>query len=255
MNTTHPLFHPFSTIPNDNLRALIHWAARLWSIPAIMLGFFIAVGPVVPWTTHFSRLEFLNSFIGLIFAIALVLAWRHELGGGVVALGSVTIWALWNLVMAEARPFSIESLLVWPPAFLFVWSAMLAAKQAVAEASIAELQPSAEEQPREAEQPSALLAVPHTSLGWWALGLAASMLVFMRLFWLQSEVPRDRSTFFSDPFNAICLIGIFVCPLIGSVLAAIDMIRKRERSWTLIPVLVLGPVAVLWILGAIFGNP
>ena len=255
MNTTHPLFHPFSTTPNRNAHPLIHWTARLLSIPAIMLGFFIAVGPVVPWTTHFSGLEFLSSLIGLIYSIALVLAWRHELGGGVVALGSLAVWSLWNFVMAEARPFSAESLLVWPPALLFVCAALYDAKTPVAPASTPDQRSAPEAPSSKPEESSSLLAVPHTSLGWWALGLTACMLVFMRLFWLQSEIPRDRSTFFADPINAVCLIGIFACPLIGSVLAAIDMIRKRERSWTLIPVLVLGPVAVLWILGAIFGNP
>jgi hypothetical protein len=84
----------------------------------------------------------------------------------------------------------------------------------------------------------------------------ACFFVFMRLFWHQAVRPgRDRSTFFSDPINAACLIGALISPIAGSIVALVAIIWKRERSLLLVPVLLLGLFALLWTLGAVFGNP
>jgi len=231
------------------MHGIIHWAARLWSIPALCLGFVIAIGPLAFATNRWNGLAFLNSISGIIFVAALVVAWRHELGGGLVALFALLVWTIWITLLANL-PFATESFLVWPPAILFVLAAFFDAVEPAPTTLT-----TAETESAKTTKTCGVLTVPHTKLGWYALGLTACSLVFMRLFWMQAGIPRDRSTFFSDPVNAICLIGIFACPLVGSVLAFIDILRKRERSWTLIPVIVLGPVALLWILAALFGNP
>ena len=79
----------------------------------------------------------------------------------------------------------------------------------------------------------------------------------MRLFWLQAFRPgRDRSTFFSDPINAGCLIGAFGSPIVGMIVAWVAIIWKRERLAPSAGDLVPGPLALPWALAALGGgNP
>lgn len=103
-------------------------------------------------------------------------------------------------------------------------------------------------------KPRRFLALPRTELGWWALLIGTGFFLFMRLFWMQSGSPgRDRSTFFSDPINAGCLIGAFGSPIVGMILALVAIIWKRERSALLVPLLLLGLFALLWALAVLSG--
>ncbi len=98
--------------------------------------------------------------------------------------------------------------------------------------------------------------LPRTALGWWSVWVAFGFFVFMTLFWQQAGQPgRNRSTFFSDPVNAACLIGAFGSALIAMLLAVTAMLWKRERSWVFIPVILSGLHALLWTLAALGGNP
>ena len=102
--------------------------------------------------------------------------------------------------------------------------------------------------------PRRFFALPSTSLGWWALLIGTGFFVFMRLFWMQANSPgRDRSTFFSDPINACCLIGAFAFPIVGMIVAAVAMVWKRERSIFLVPLLLLGLFALLWAIAVALG--
>ena len=85
------------------------------------------------------------------------------------------------------------------------------------------------------------LALPRTGLGWWSVGLAAGFFVFMCLFFLQVHSPgRDRSTFFSDPINALLLIGASASGIGGGLVALFAVFLKRERSFILVPIVLLG---------------
>ena len=98
--------------------------------------------------------------------------------------------------------------------------------------------------------------LPRTGLGWWAVWVALGFFVFMTLFWQQAGRPgRDRSTFFSDPVNAACLIGAFGSALVAMLLALLSILWKRDRSWVFIPVILSGLNALMWTLGALGGNP
>ena len=104
-------------------------------------------------------------------------------------------------------------------------------------------------------KPQRFFGLPRSSLAWASILIATGFFVFMRLFWMQAGSPgRDRSTFFSDPINAGCLIGAFGAPIVGMVLTLVAIIWKRERSWMLIPVILLGVFSLLWALGILFGN-
>ena len=99
--------------------------------------------------------------------------------------------------------------------------------------------------------------LPRTALGWWSVWVAVGFFVFMALFWQQAGQPgRDRSTFFSDPVNAGCLIGAAASALAGMVLAVVAIVWKRERSWAFVPVVLSGLNALMWTVAALSGgNP
>ena len=99
------------------------------------------------------------------------------------------------------------------------------------------------------------LALPRTGLGWWSVGLAAGFFVFMCLFFLQVHSPgRDRSTFFSDPINALLLIGASASGIGGGVVALFGVFLKRERSFILVPIVLLGLFVLLFTLGEVGGH-
>jgi uncharacterized membrane protein YidH (DUF202 family) len=103
-------------------------------------------------------------------------------------------------------------------------------------------------------KPAGFLSLPRTALGWAAVGFALAHFLFMLLFRQQAGQPgRDRSTFFSDPVNAALLIAAFAAPITGAALALVAMALKRERSFLLIPVLLMGLAALLWSLGVLLG--
>jgi hypothetical protein len=96
--------------------------------------------------------------------------------------------------------------------------------------------------------------LPGTTLGWWSLVIGTGFFVFMRLFWMQALSPgHDRSTFFSDPINAACLIGAFGSAIIGMLLALAAIIWKRERSFFFLPLLLVGIFALLWAVAVMSG--
>lgn len=99
------------------------------------------------------------------------------------------------------------------------------------------------------------LALPRTGLGWWSVGLAAGFFVFVWFFWLQANSPgRDRSTFFSDPINALLLIGASASGIGGGAVAVVAFFLKRERSFILVPIVLLGLFVLLFTLGEVFGG-
>ncbi len=114
-----------------------------------------------------------------------------------------------------------------------------------------------DEQQRAAVYARRFFGLPRSALGWWSVWVAFGFFVFMTLFWQQAGRPgRDRSTFFSDPVNAACLIGAFGSALVGMLLAVVAMVWKRERSWAMYPVILSGLHALIWTVAALGGgNP
>jgi cytochrome bd-type quinol oxidase subunit 2 len=98
------------------------------------------------------------------------------------------------------------------------------------------------------------LGLPRTRLGWAAFAFATAHFLFMALFWLQARIPgRDRSTFFSDPINAACLIAACASPIVGAALAVAAMRLNHERPFILVVIVMMGLLALLWSLGVMLG--
>jgi hypothetical protein len=187
------------------------------------------------------------------FAVAFVVAWRWERVGGWIALVSAVAFKAWFTIRWGHLAVGAFGLLFWPPTILFLVSSSL--HKAVVKAQTPESNAASTQ--TTPKKPRRFFALPRTSLGWSSILIATGFFVFMRLFWMQAGSPgRDRSTFFSDPINASCLIGALGSPIVGMIVALVAIIGKRERSLLLVPVILLGLLALPWVLAGIFGgNP
>jgi hypothetical protein len=229
----------------------VHWTGRLWSLPLITATFLLAAGPFLPLTLHPGRaFLLLSSPFAMALAIALVLAWRWEATGGwiALALGVVLLgWATFRSGHLALPPFVV---LFWGPAILFLLSWSL--HRPVGSQQLTE--PGRDGASASRPKRQGFLAMPSSRLGWWALVIGTGFFLFMRLFWMQANNPgRDRSTFFSDPVNAGCLIGAFGSSIAGMVMAWVAIIWKRERSLLLVPLLLLGVFTLLWAIALMSG--
>ena len=230
---------------------VVGWIARVWSLAAIAMILLLCLGPLFSWTTRLSGSGFLGSPYALVFAAALILAWHRETLGGSIALGIAVICTAWAIIEWKHFVLTTLDLLVWPPPLLFLIARFFHGSQSESPAPVPVVDAAAS-----AQFKRRFFALPSTRLGWWSLGITAFFFVFMRLFWLQAFLPgRNRSTFFSDPLNAFCLIGAFASPLAGTILALIAAVWKRERSLFLVPVVLMGLISLMWTLAALFGNP
>lgn len=211
----------------------------------IAATFLLAAGPFVPRPFNIGGNAFMlpmSSLYAMAFAVAFVVAWRWESVGGWIALVAAVAFKVWFTIRWGHLPVGPFDLLLWPPAILFLLSSSL--HRAIGKAETKE--PSVDGNPAPQAKPRRFFAPPRTNLGWGAMLIATSFFVFMRLFWMQADSPgRNRSTFFSDPINASCLIGAFGSPIVGMIVAWVAVIWKRERSLLLLPVLLLGVFALL----------
>ena len=245
-----------TTAKLQSMREIARWTARLWSVPLIagtfLLaggGFFMAVsfGPAI---TGSRVVGSLSSPWAMAFAVAFVIAWRWERAGGWIALGLAVGLKVWGAIRWGYLGVNVWDLLFWPPVVLFAVAAFLDRATVMTQTQ----EPDVDISQTPQRKSRRFFALPCTDLGWWSLLLGAGFFVFMRLFWMQAMAPgRNRSTFFSDPINAGCLIGAFGAATVAVVLALVAIIWKRERSVLLVPLLLLGVIALFWALAAISG--
>jgi len=192
----------------------------------------------------------LSTPVAMAFAVGFVIAWHWERIGAWAALASGAGLIAWLSIRAGGLALSARDLLFVAPALLFLFSSFLCARTAD---SVAQLSGMAT-QPRQEKKWRRYFAPPRSDLGWWSLIIGAGFFAFMRLFWMQAFSPgRDRSTFFSDPINAACLIGALGSAIAGMVLAVAAIIWKRERSLWYVPLLLLGFFALFWSLAVLSG--
>ena len=244
---------PMTASNRQRVGELVRWTARLWSLPLIAVTFLLAAGPFVPLPFNIAGRLFigaLSSLYAMGFAVAFVVAWRYESVGGWIALGSAVAFKVGFTIRWGHPPVSPFDLLLWLPAILFLLSSFL--HGAIGKAQTPELGvgggSAAQTKPRR------LFALPRTSLGWWSLLIGTGFFLCMRLFWMQAGTPgRNRSTFFSDPIDACCLIGALGLPIVGMVVALVAIIWKRERSLLLVPLLLLGLYALVWAVAILSG--
>ncbi len=101
---------------------ILRWIARICALLSIgfVLIFLFGEGLTVDgvWPTP-------TEWIGLLFfpfglAIGLLIAWRNELMGGLIAVGSLVAFYLWNFVVRGELPSGPYLLLLALPALLFL---------------------------------------------------------------------------------------------------------------------------------------
>ena len=242
-----------TTSNRQRLGGAVRWTARLWSLPLIAVTFLLAAGPFVPLPFNTAGKLFigaLSSLYAMVFAVAFVIAWRYEWVGGWVALASAVAFKVWFTVRSGHVPVSPFDLLLWLPAILFLFSSSVHGAIGKAETQA----PDVESHPTRQGKPRRFFALPRTSLGWWSLLIGTGFFLFMRSFWMQAHSPgRDRSTFFSDPINAGCLIGALGSVIVAMLVALVAIAWKRERSLLLVPLLLLGLYALVWALALLSG--
>lgn len=235
----------------EHFGELTRWTARLWSLPLIAGTFLVAAGPLNPVPFKFGYIELLlSSLSAMSFAVAFVVAWRWERIGGWIAIVCAVAFTTFFAVRFRHLPLGPMDSLFWAPAVLFLLSGYSHKVIGHSGAKPA----SSDQKTCRAEKPRCYFALRKTNLGWSALVIGTGFFIFMRLFWTQAGNPgRNRSTFFSDPINATCLIGAFASPVVAMILALASIIWKRERSLLFLPLLLLGLFALLWAVAVISG--
>jgi hypothetical protein len=98
------------------------------------------------------------------------------------------------------------------------------------------------------------LGLPGTRLGRSSLWLVVACLACLGLWLLEAKLPRDRSTFFSDPLMAALIICTACAGNACWVTAILAFVLKREKSLLLVLPLLLGGIVLLFTLGELGGH-
>jgi len=106
---------------------VLRWAARVWGVASALLLFAFAFGGHEHLRfTAGEAVAFLLFPVGVVVGFAV--AWRWELAGGLVTVGSLALLALYVLAWS-GRWIGPYFLLFAAPGFLHVASALLAARR------------------------------------------------------------------------------------------------------------------------------
>ena len=101
---------------------ILRWIARIWGVAsiAIVLLFLFGEGLVTNgvWPTATEWIGLLFFPFGLL--VGLLLAWRYELAGALVAAGSVVAFYGWNFFVNGNWPVGPFFVLLALPAILFI---------------------------------------------------------------------------------------------------------------------------------------
>jgi hypothetical protein len=106
---------------------ILRWIARVWSILSIgMLVLFV-------FGEGFEAKPSSAELVGLMFfplgvIMGMILGWWREMLGGLVAVGSLAAFYLWNFLQSGCLPLGPWFLLVVMPGFLFLISALFTRK-------------------------------------------------------------------------------------------------------------------------------
>lgn len=107
---------------------VLRWTARVWGIASALLLLAFAFGGLEHINlTAGEAIGFLLFPVGVIAGFAV--AWRRELAGGLVTVGSLALFYLWELARHGRFPAGPYFLLFVAPGFLHVASGLLAARR------------------------------------------------------------------------------------------------------------------------------
>ena len=112
-----------SAAGKSRLESVLRWIARVWSVACVGFVLLILVGEMV--SPHAAPPSSLRELVGLLLfpfgvCLGLILAWRWEVVGGVIALGSLAVFYM-TMFLSDGRfprgPFFV---LVAGPGLLFL---------------------------------------------------------------------------------------------------------------------------------------
>ncbi len=106
--------------------SILRWTARIWGVASTLLLLAFAFGGREHLRfTASEALAFLFFPVGVVAGF--IVAWRHELVGGLVTVGSLTFFYL--SVGGSGRPLGPYFLLFAAPGFLHLANALLVARK------------------------------------------------------------------------------------------------------------------------------
>ncbi len=91
-------------------------------------------------------------------------------------------------------------------------------------------------------------------MGWSAIGLTAAFFVFLGLLRLRRGTAGDPALLPSDPLGALLLLGAAASAIGGGVEAVLANALRRERSFFLIPSVLLGLLVLFFTIGELLGT-
>ena len=117
----------------DAVAPVARWIARGWSILSILAVFVFALGeiarPIGPRPTPQEWVGLALWPIGV--AVGLIVAWYREELGGILALGCLIAFYVWNLLRSGHLPHGPFFLLMAAPGLLFLIAGLLSQRSAV----------------------------------------------------------------------------------------------------------------------------
>jgi hypothetical protein len=111
---------------------VVRWIARVWSILSILTVLFFALNELLPSSGPPPTLQ---EWLGLTLfpigvSVGLVMAWYREGLGGILALGCLIAFYVWNLLRFGHLPQGPFFLLIAMPGILFLIAAVLSHRSA-----------------------------------------------------------------------------------------------------------------------------
>jgi len=112
---------------------VVRWIARVWSILSILTVLFFAVNELLPSSGPPPTLQ---EWLGLTLfpigvSVGLVMAWYREELGGILALGCLIAFYVWNLLRSGHLPQGPFFFLMAAPGLLFLIAGFLSRRSAV----------------------------------------------------------------------------------------------------------------------------
>jgi len=114
---------------------VLRWIARVWSILSILTVLFFAVNELLPSGGPPPTLQ---EWLGLTLfpigvSVGLVIAWYREELGGILALGCLIAFYIWNLLHSGHLPRGPFFFLIAAPALFFLGAGFLSHRGPVRE--------------------------------------------------------------------------------------------------------------------------
>ena len=101
-----------------------------------------------------------------------------------------------------------------------------------------------------------LLGLPRTIVGWWSVCLALAFIVLFALWqvYVRATPPRPRPTFFSDPLQAVLILGAATSAIAGAMVGLLALTLKRERSYLIWLSTLIGAFVLYWTIGEVMAG-